>query len=141
MFEYAGVDWERLPAGPELAVALEQLDLGRLSGFGLVEVIRASERLRSWSVAVQYQAMAELAHCAEQALPESSPTPQARTVAVNEVAVDEAAAALRIARPTAGHRLGVALALTERLPATCAALRSGVIHEAQARVICEHTAV
>jgi hypothetical protein len=141
MFEDDEVDWAGLPAGPELAAALERVDLTRLSGYVLVEVIRASERLRSWSMAVQCEAMAQLAHCADEALLETSPTPGARTNAINDVAVDEIATALRIARPTAAHRLDVALTLTDRLPATLSALRSGTIHDGQARVVCQHTAV
>jgi len=140
MFEETVVEWERLPA-PELAAELDRVDPARLSGFALVEVVRAAERLRSWAAAVQCAAMAELAHCADEALLETSPTPGARTAAVNDVAVDEIATALRIGRPTAAHRLDVALDLAGRLPATLAALRSGTIHEAQARVICDHTAV
>jgi len=141
MFDASHTDWEQLPAGPELAAALEHVEVGRLSGFGLVEVVKASERLRSWVTAVQCEAMAELAHCADEALAESSPNPHARTSTVNDIAVDEIATALVVARPTAAHRLGVALDLVDRLPATLGELRSALIHEAQARVICQHTAV
>ena len=141
MFDSSHTDWEQLPAGPELAAALERVEVGRLSGFALVEVIKASERLRSWVTAVQCEAMAELAHCADEALAETSSNPTARTRAVNDIAVDEIATALVVARPTAAQRLGVALDLVDRLPATLGELRSAAIHEAQARVICRHTAV
>lgn len=84
--------------------------------------------------------MTELAHRAAAALPELTTTPGARVAGVNEFAVDEVAAALRIARPTALRRLATAMELTERMSATLAALRDGTIHEGQARVICHHTA-
>lgn len=141
MFDSSHTDWEQLPGGPALAAALEHVEVGRLSGFGLVEVVKASERLRSWVTAVQCEAMAELAHCADEALAETSSNPHARKATVNDIAVDEIATALVVARPTAAHRLGVALDLVDRLPATLGELRSAAIHEAQARVICRHTAV
>jgi hypothetical protein len=115
MFDSSHADWEQVPAGPELAAELERVEVGRLSGFGLVEVVKASERLRSWVTAVQCEAMAELAHCADEALAETSPNPHARAATVNDIAVDEIATALVVARPTAAHRLGIALDLVDRL--------------------------
>jgi len=88
MFDDSHADWAQVPAGPELATALERVEVGRLSGFGLVEVVKASERLRSWVTAVQCEAMAELAHCADEALAETSPNPHARTATVNDIAVE-----------------------------------------------------
>ena len=115
-----------LAPGPELAAVLATLPLETVLDAGLspvpdrvlVEAVAAWERLKCWVEARQAEALAEFAR--------RRPGPDGPGAGVSEFAADEIAAALSVARGTAGRRIAFALGLTA-LPATRAALREGRI--------------
>jgi len=111
--------------GPVLAASLSGITDGEVGDGGLIDRISGFERQASWAAAGQVRAVAELAR---------------RRVAARgqeELAffVDEIALALTCSRYAAWSRLHTALDLTDRLPATLAALDSGRICVARARAI------
>src|SRR6202045_5233348 len=115
--------------GPELASVLACVDLSALDGFEVVEVLKAGRRLASWAAALEVRAAAEL---------------ERRTVASDgddavEFVPCEVEAALTLTSVAAGNLMHLARSLTERLPATLAALAGGRIDVAKARVICDGT--
>ena len=121
--------------GPALARTLHAADPAGLSSYDLLEAAAGWERLIGWAQATQGEVIAEFARR------RPGPTaPDQRGPRVSEFAADEVAARLRISRRAADLRLGIALDLSDRLPATRLALREGRIDLAKARAIAEHTA-
>jgi hypothetical protein len=122
--------------GPFSAIVLDALDVEAASTDELIDAMVGWEQLASWVAARQSDVMAEFAH--------RRPCPLAgeseRMDSVSEFAPDEIASALRIARSTAEGRMGLALHLRRRLPATLSALSNGEITSSKARILGEQTA-
>ena len=131
-------------AGSHAAAVLAAVVPADLDDAGLVEVMRAWERLASWVAAGQLAAIAELARRRPRDYVDNGPghvdRGDPRVPEISEFAVDEVASALRLTRPTAGLRVQLAVELAGRLPATAAALRAGTIDVPRARVIMEGVA-
>ncbi|HXA62841.1 MAG TPA: DUF222 domain-containing protein, partial [Streptosporangiaceae bacterium] len=103
--------------GPDLASVLAGVDLSALGEFEVVEVLKAGRRLASWAASLEVRAAAEL---------------ERRAVALDgEDAVEfvscEVEAALTLTSMAAGNLMHLARSLTQRLPATLAALSDGRI--------------
>jgi hypothetical protein len=128
-----GAPWPdlHLPPGPELAAALAAVPLGSVPGGAVpggavsevsdamvVDVVAGWERVKCWAEAGQAAALVEFAGRRR--------GPDGCGGGVSEFAADEIAAALCLARGTAGHRIAFALGLVA-LPATRAALAGGRI--------------
>jgi hypothetical protein len=111
---------DAMAPGPDLALRLHGLPLGRIPTAELVDVIAAWERIKCWAEAAQAAAVTEFAHR------RPGIDPPARSGSVDEFAPDELGAALALSRGTAGHRIAFAVGLTD-LPQTCAALAGGRI--------------
>src|SRR6202048_987222 len=120
---------EGMRPGPELACVLADVDLSAVDEFEVVEVLKAGRRLASWAASLEVRAAAEL---------------ERRTVASDgqdavEFVTCEVEAALTLTSMAAGNLMHLARSLTQRLPATLAALTGGRIDIAKARVICDGT--
>jgi hypothetical protein len=115
---------ELAAAGSQLAGELAGVCLTDLDEDGLVGVVAAAERLARWAAAVQLAAVGELV----------------RRRAGPQFVEDEIAAELRISRPAAAHRLGLALQL-EQLPAVAGGLAGGRVDLPKARAIIEAVGV
>ncbi|WP_187366221.1 HNH endonuclease signature motif containing protein [Trebonia kvetii] len=131
-----------LRPGPVLAALAEQVtgDLGRLDDDQLTGVLRASQRLANREAWRQALVIAEFGRRREAQLAAAT----ARGVPVHcragEFPGEELAAELRISGCEAAARIDTARQLTARLPATLAALASGLIDARRAAVISDYTA-
>ncbi|GAA2014710.1 hypothetical protein GCM10009818_29060 [Nakamurella flavida] len=145
-----------LPPLPPLPPLLDR-DSGAMSGADLVDAIAESERLMSAVAAWQMRALAAFAvpgvagdpHALAGRLAGSlssagDPDPDVLGSfvldAAQSMAAGEVAAALRISPVTVGVKVRDAIRMCTELPATLAALSSGVIDRGKARVIAEYTA-
>src|SRR5258708_8743010 len=113
---------EGMRPGPELACGLAEVDLSAVDEFEVVEVLKAGRRLASWAASLEVRAAAEL---------------ERRTVASDgqdavEFVTCEVEAALTLTSMAAGNLMHLARSLTDRLPATLAALSDGRIDIAKA---------
>jgi Domain of unknown function (DUF222) len=124
---------EGMLPGPELASVLAAVDLSAVDEFEVVEVLKAGRRLASWAASIEVMALAEL----ERRTVSSEEQPCGVDAA--EFVTCEAEAALTLTSMAAGNLMHIARSLTERLPATLAALTDGRIDIAKARVICDGT--
>jgi len=97
-------------------------------GDAIIEAAQHWERVIAHAKAEQLKAFAQLAELRR--LPNGQ---------LSDYTADELAVALSISGVAAGHRLDLALDLTERLPATLAALERGEIDLLRARAIVEGT--
>ena len=134
-----GLDLEALAAatpGLALATHLAGLDLLTLNGHARVVIMQAWERQCSWTAAQMYDAMALVAR-SPMCVPDS---PAELTRHFDDFASVEIGAALKLSPRSADLELSFAYQLTERLPATRAALADGRITLAKARVIADETA-
>ncbi len=129
-------DLDALPVGPYLGVVLERFDRSGLNGFGLVEVLRAGERLVSHFQARMMGDMVEVSYAA----PGSESSEPERLEEAFEYASDEVRAALVLTRRNAEYRLSFASDLVERLPRVWELLDEGLIDLARARVVANGTA-
>ncbi|GAA2016025.1 hypothetical protein GCM10009818_31040 [Nakamurella flavida] len=144
---------------PPLAVPdLLRADPGSMSGADLVDATAESERLMSAVAAWQMRALAAFAVPGVAGDPyalagrlagreltgsaDSDPDVLGSFVldAAQSMAAGEVAAAFRISPVTAGVKVRDAIRMCTELPATLAALSSGVIDRGKARVIAEYTA-
>lgn len=141
-----------IAAGPELAAAIAQIDITRVSENDLVHVVTATERLASWTTATQAEAISVLANrdlydlepppgrhrvvpaAIAAAGPDELATWKREVECVRAVAV-EIGAALNLSRGSAEARVWTARALTGRHPGTLALLRAGTIDGPRSRVI------
>src|SRR5690606_1506551 len=115
-----------LPAGPELAAALADLDVAKLSDWELVEVLRARYRQASHDRGQLFQVLCEVTRrWQEPAM--LRPEDPAWAWASSEVA-----AALVLTRGAADALCGLAWDLEDRLPKVGAALAAGVLDEPRA---------
>jgi hypothetical protein len=139
--EIAGRLVEDLAPGPELAQWLAAAPPGELNGFSLAGAAAAARRLTSWAQAYELAAVAEMAaHAA--ALDSSVPAgPDGGHAEVPDDAADEVALALCMSRFGAAWWTNTAITLAWRLPSTFAALRTGKIDLARAKLIAEATSV
>lgn len=126
----------QLPPGAELAAVLDRIDLAALNGFEVVEVVKAISRQIAHYQAALLAAAWESAFCP----PGDETSSPERTDRPEEFAADEVRFALALTRRAADTLMGTACQLVERLPAAHAALRSGRIDLARARVLDEETA-
>src|SRR3984893_7226481 len=109
-----------MSAGPERGSLLATVDLSVVDEFEVVEVLKAGRRLASWAASLEVRAAAEL---------------ERRAVASDgddaaEFVSCEVEAALTLTSTAAGNLMHLARSLTERLPATLAALTDGRIDAA-----------
>ncbi|HLT11490.1 MAG TPA: DUF222 domain-containing protein, partial [Micromonosporaceae bacterium] len=122
-----------LPAGPELAAALADLDVAKLSDWELVEVLRARYRQASHDRGQLFAVLCEVTRrWQEQAM--LRPEDPAWAWASSEVA-----AALVLSRGGADALCGLAWDLEDRLPEVGKALAAGVLDEPRARVFSDWT--
>ncbi|MEQ7004839.1 DUF222 domain-containing protein [Actinopolymorpha sp. B17G11] len=138
MFDHGGVDFSVLASaapGPELAAVLARVDMASANGHVRVVVMAAWERQVSWSNAQLYGAMAYVARS-----PACEPdSPPGLNASFGEFASAEVGAALCLSPGSADRELSFAYELTERLPATRAALAAGTVNLGKARAIVEET--
>lgn len=134
--------------GPALAHALGTLDHSLLDDEQALTATAAWMRLQAWSEAGQARALAAFAdrRCrldpAETVLPGRERAVQvggAGTPLVEEFTSAEAGAVLGMSTGAAQARLADALDLVHRLPATYAALRTGVVDGGRARIAARGT--
>src|SRR5258708_22966608 len=123
---------EGMRPGPELASVLAGVDLPALDEFEVVEVLKAGRRLASWAASLEVRAAAELERRAVASDGEDAED-------AVEFVTCEVEAALTLTSTAAGNLMHLARSLTERLPATLAALSDGCIDVAKAWVICDGT--
>ncbi len=123
-----------LPAGPQLAAALAEVDLGALSGHDRVTVLVLHERLASHYAARASADMVAI-HTAGAADPDDPlEAEDAFTSAAAEIRL-----ALRLTRYTANRRLGFALDVAQRVPMVWDAWVAGRIDERRADIIAGDT--
>ncbi|MDQ1604486.1 MAG: hypothetical protein QOE01_2331 [Actinomycetota bacterium] len=125
---------EDLPAGPELAAVIASVDVRALSGFDLVSLLSATERLTAWSQATQLAAIAEVSRRPQGALFPPDADARRGRAGHNPFAAMDVPAELGLSRWAAEDRLGLAVCL-DRLPAAQAALAGGRIDLAKVRAL------
>ena len=121
-----------IPAGPVLSAALAGVDPARLCGFDLVELITARGRQVAYEQAQLLAGIHELAYT-----PPSVGAEVRRAAEPDEYVVEEVAFALAWTSNAAYTQVGLALHAIDRLPAVFAALATGRIDLAKARVLCD----
>jgi hypothetical protein len=117
--------------GPVLAAFLGHIDVDRCSGHDRIRVLRAQQRLVSWTRAQMYRTMSSIVDVIDA---EDMPTEH-----VEQAAAIEVAAALRLTRRASEAEMELALDLERRLPAVWRALLAGDIDVRRARVIVDET--
>jgi hypothetical protein len=117
--------------GPILGVFLSAIDVAGLSGYDLIVVLAAHQRMVSYYQAQVYSDMASVSDLMEELDSDYELAYQA--------AAAEIRAALRLTRRTADTELDLALGLRKRLPKVWQALAGGDICLRRARVIFEGT--
>ncbi len=123
---------DEVPPGPELAAIVFHIDVGRISGYDRVVVLRAHQRLISHYTALLYEDMAAVVD----ALDEHNDSPHWDAA---ESAAAEIRAALHLTRRGADVELATALELRSRLPKVHAMLASGSLDARRARVLISGT--
>jgi hypothetical protein len=124
-------DFTGVPPGGWLADVIAEQSLDRLSDESVLSSVVALEKVASWVAAQQARAIREFAGRRDA---------DADDELVDEFAGDELATALTLSPRTAARRLEWAMELTGRLAKTHAALTTGQVTYAKARVIAEETA-
>ncbi|GAA4566222.1 HNH endonuclease signature motif containing protein [Planotetraspora kaengkrachanensis] len=117
--------------GPELAAALAELDLARLSGYDAVVVMQAYGRLEAHVQARKATVMAEVG------LYVPAPGDMTKMAVPDKYSADEIRAALTLTRRAAEREYAFAHALAARLPAVRDALNAGQIDKPRALVFCD----
>ncbi|MFG2084705.1 DUF222 domain-containing protein [Spirillospora sp. NPDC048824] len=137
-------DREWFPPGPQLAICLSggKQHLADLTDDELLQVAAAARRQTSWAQARELAAIAELTQ--RRTTTEITTTgPDGggdyRTLPAREAVTEEIAAALTVTGNTAATLVHLAQQLTGPLADTGAALETGRIDMAKARVICDTT--
>ena len=122
---------DEMEPGPELGEFLSTLDLGVLSGFDRVVVLRAFQRMASHYQARVYEAMASISDLMDESDDDA------------ELAAESAAAEIRVAlcltRRAADFETGFAVELVGRVPRVWEALSAGLIDLRRARTIVSGT--
>ena len=130
----------RLAPGPALAGWLGCAPAGQLDDAGLVSSLAGWRKITSWAQAQELAGVAELARRRGV----SSGAGPYRTLDKQDpadFAPDELALALTLTQCSANYWMGLAVSLSGRLPRTLAALATGTIDLARAKVIDEYTTV
>jgi hypothetical protein len=117
-----------------LAAALAAIDVDSLSGYDMVIVLKAQQRLVSHTNAQLYRTMDAVAGHME-----SDEAYDGDYVGAVEAAAAEIRVALRLTRRASDYELSFALELTRRLPQIWDALNNGTIDVRRARTIAHHT--
>jgi hypothetical protein len=132
-------DREWFPPGPQLAVCLSggKRHLAELTDTELLQVAAAARRQTSWAQARELAAIAELTERRTRA--EADGDSDYRTLPARESVAEELAAALTVTGNTAATLVHLAERLTGRLSDTGAALETGHLDLAKARVISDLT--
>jgi hypothetical protein len=137
-----GPDWWAYAAslGPSghLLDALDQLPFDQLDAEQALQLAVAAEKLSARAQALQLRAVARFAKLRP---PTRGEGQSEHAPNLGRYAPDELGLALAVSRQAAGHRLGLACALTDHLPATLGALHAGRIDLGKAQVIAAGTAV
>lgn len=128
-------DLTGIPPGPFLAVVVECVDRSKLSGYDLVRLLQARERLVSHSQAQSMADMVEVSYAA----PRNAVSEPERLLEAFEYASDEIRAALTLTRRAAEYRLGLASDVVERVPRVFELLDQGLIDVPRARVLVDGT--
>ena len=125
-----------MPPGPELAAALGTADLSRLTGAGLVHVLRAQSRQCAHEQARLWASLVEvgLAVPPDELADGSSNSQAIRAAEVATWASGEVAAALTWTSRTADRELDLAQVVVRALPEVFAALWAGEIDRGKAAV-------
>lgn len=131
----AGID--AMAPGPELASVLADLPAERLANGDVVGVMVATHKLATHYRAVFFELVREVA--VRQPGPDDE-VHRGAAAAVDEFTADEIAAALCWSRTRAQNTLGLAVDLSERLPAVGAAMSAGWIDEPRAKAFADWTA-
>jgi hypothetical protein len=121
--------------GPELARALDGIELSRLSGFDCVEVLKAQYRQANHERTRVLAAMAEVGLCGVGPAGDELP----RRALPDEFSADEVRAALALTRRAADAQFSLGWDLVTRLPQVHAAMDAGVLDEPRARVVSDWT--
>lgn len=121
--------------GPELARALDGIELSRLSSFDCVEVLKAQYRQANHERARVLAAMAEVGLCG---VGPADDELRRRTLP-DEFSADEVRAALALTRRAADAQFSLGWDLVTRLPQAHAAMDAGVLDEPRARVFSDWT--
>ncbi|MFQ5967723.1 MAG: DUF222 domain-containing protein, partial [Acidimicrobiia bacterium] len=120
-----------LEAGPVLAGFLSAIDVSELSGYDLIVVLKAHQRMASHHSAKVYEAMAAVWDGMASLDDDPEFAPSASSAEIQT--------ALRLTRRAADNALGLALDLFERLPRVWEALRCGDIDMPRVWVILRGT--
>ncbi|HMH90982.1 MAG TPA: HNH endonuclease signature motif containing protein [Streptosporangiaceae bacterium] len=130
---------ESLPPGPDLAGWLAISSPKELEGGALPGVVASYRRLASWAQAGELTAIAELASRSAVADDKIGVDDEGRPSQVPDEAIAQVSLALTMTRCGASWWTDLAVALTWRLAATGAALATGEIDLARARLVAEAT--
>ncbi|HET9894387.1 MAG TPA: DUF222 domain-containing protein [Streptosporangiaceae bacterium] len=132
---------ESLPPGPDLAAWLASAPAGTADERALTGMASSYRRVASWAQAGELAAVAQLASRSAAADHRIGAGEDGRPARVPQDACGQVSLALTMSQGSASWWADLAVTLTWRLPATGAALRSGVIDLSRARAITEATAV
>jgi uncharacterized protein DUF222 len=135
----AGRVAEKLAPGPDLAAWLAMAPAADLADWDLAAVAGAWRRLASWAQARELAAVAQIAARSAARDEDIGTGPDGRPVRIPASAAAEVALELTMSRFGASWWADLAVQLGWRLAATGAALESGAIDLARARLIAEAT--
>ena len=124
---------EYMAPGPELAAVLAGIDVESLSGYDMVVVLRAQQRMLAHTNAQLYRTMTAIAGHME-----TDETYDGDYMGAMEAAAAEIRVALRLTRRATDHELSFAVEVTRRLPQVWDALNDGTIDVRRARTIAHH---
>jgi hypothetical protein len=120
---------DEMAPGPVLGTFLSGVDVGRLSGYDRVVVLRARQRMASHYTALVYTDMVSIADAYDAEYPDWSQAANAACAAA------EIRSALHLTRRAADIELSFALDLCRRLPQVHQMLMSGLIDARRAKTI------
>lgn len=122
---------DTIEPGHELACVLSTINIDECSGYDLIRVLRAHERMRSFHSAQLYEAMS--------AVVDAIDIEDMAAEYVEQAAAAEVAAALRLTRRAADLEMDYALEMRRRIPRVWLALLNGDIDDRRAKVIVNGT--
>ena len=116
---------DTMEPGHELTCVLSTINIDECSGYDLIRVLRAHERMRSFHSAQLYEAMS--------AVLDAIDVEDMAAEYVEQAAAAEVAAALRLTRRAADLEMDYALEMRCRIPRVWLALLNGDIDDRRAR--------